>query len=213
VAAVRARIAEACRRAGRPPDEVRLVAATKTIPVEAIRRAASAGVDEFGENYVQELVVKRDAVPGVKWHFLGRLQRNKIGRVLAAADVVQTLEPGSAATRLVARAAERESPLACLVEVDFTGRRVGVQPERVTAFCEEVVTGPGVEVVGLMTVPPLDVEPRPYFARLRALRDRVSATVPGVRHLSMGMSADFEEAIAEGATMVRVGQAIFGPRP
>lgn len=186
---------------------------TKGVAPEAVRAAFEAGLAEFGENYVKELLAKREAAPSATWHFIGRLQRGTVHRVLAAADVVQTLEPGSAADRLARLAERRGEPVECLVEVDFTEGRVGVRPEAAEAFVERMAGRPGLRVRGLMTVPPLGEPPRPYFARLRELRDRLRERLPGIRELSMGMSADYEEAVEEGATMVRVGSAIFGPRP
>jgi pyridoxal phosphate enzyme (YggS family) len=212
LAAVRGRIAAACERAGRQPADVRLIGVTKRVPSEAVAAAARAGLTEFGENYVQELTAKRYAAPEAVWHFVGRLQRNKVRRVLQAADVIQTLEPGSATERLAALAEDRDGPADCLVEVDFTGGRVGVRPEEAGDFLQRLDRSPGIVVRGLMTVPPLGPEPRPWFRRLRELRDRLSQSFEGVSELSMGMSADLEAAVEEGATMVRVGTAIFGPR-
>jgi pyridoxal phosphate enzyme (YggS family) len=213
LAAVRQRIADACRRAGRLPEDVRLIGVTKSIPPEEVRRVAAAGLREFGENYVGDMEVKRAAAPDATWHFIGRLQRNKVRRILDLADVVQTLEPGRATERLGRVAAEQERMVRCMVEVDFTGSRVGVEPEQAEMFLARLRDVPSLDVVGLMAVPPLDRPPRPYFARLRELRDRLASAFPGLRELSMGMSADYEEAVEEGATMVRVGSAIFGPRP
>lgn len=210
---VRTRIERACRRAGRRPEEVRLVAVTKTVSSERVGAAAAAGIRDFGENYVNELVAKRGEAPGATWHFIGRLQRNKAARVLEAADVVQTLEPGAAGERLAALAARRERTVRCLVEVDFTASRVGVRPEEAQGFLDRVSELEGVDVCGLMTVPPLGEPARPYFVRLRELRDRLREGHPGLVELSMGMSGDYEEAVEEGATMVRVGTAIFGSRP
>ena len=213
LAEVRERIAASCRRAGRRPEDVRLIGVTKSVPPEEVRRVAAAGLREFGENYVGDFEAKRVAAPEATWHFIGRLQRNKVRKVLDLADVVQTLEPGRATERLGQIAEEEERTVPCMVEVDFTGSRVGARPDEAEAFLAGLHDLPRLEVVGLMTVPPLDQPPRPYFARLRELRDRLAAAFPGFRELSMGMSADYEEAVEEGATMVRVGSAIFGPRP
>ena len=210
---VRDRIARACRSAGRDEGDVRLIAVTKGVPVEVVAAAAEAGVSEFGENYVDELETKRDRAPSATWHFLGRLQSNKVSRILATADVIQTLEPGRGTERLATAAFDQGRPVACLVEVDFTGSRVGVLPDEAEKFVEQVAESPGLSVRGLMTVAPLGEDPRPWFARLRALRDRLAARFAEVRELSMGMSADLEAAVEEGATMVRVGTAIFGARP
>lgn len=209
---VRGRIAGACRRSGRDPEQVRLVAVVKDVEPEDVASATGAGLREFGENYVQRMETKRAAAPDATWHFIGKLQSNKVRKVVDSSDVVQTLEPGRAAERLGALAAERNRPLPCLVEVDFTGQRVGISPDAVPAFVEEVHGTEGLEVRGLMTIAPMDRDPRPTFAELRQLRDVLERRFEAVRELSMGMSADLEEAVEEGATMVRVGTAIFGPR-
>lgn len=211
LARVRGRIQAACERGGRSPQEVRLVAVTKGVDPRTVRLAATAGVEEFGENYVQDLERKREAAPGATWHFVGRLQRNKVRRVLDAADIVETLEPGRSTDRLVELAAERSTPVDCLIEVDFTGRRVGVSPEELDAFAE-ALSKPGVRPRGLMTVAPPGEDPRPWFRRLRELGDGLRDSFGDAVELSMGMSADLEDAVEEGATMVRVGTAIFGPR-
>jgi PLP dependent protein len=206
---VESRIAEACRRAGRDPAEVRLIGVTKGVPADAVRAAREAGLRDLGENYVQELELKRAAAPDATWHFIGRLQRNKVRDVLDHSAVVHTLEPGRAADRLARIAEETEEPVAALIEVDFTGARVGVVPEELAGFAEVVSGWKGIRLMGLMTVPPQGRDARPYFAKLRALRDGLG----GLPELSMGMSTDYEEAVEEGATMVRIGTAIFGPRP
>ena len=208
---VRARIDRACDRAGRDPQEVRLIGATKEVEPARVRAAFSAGLTEFGENYVQELEAKRTAAPEATWHFIGRVQRNKVRRVVEAADVLHTLEPGRAADRLAEMVVTGPEPPPCLIEVDFTGRRVGVVPDEVEPFAARMADG-GVRILGLMTVPPAEEPPGPWFVRLRELRDRLRARLPDAVELSMGMSADLEEAVEEGATMVRVGTAIFGPR-
>jgi PLP dependent protein len=212
VADVRGRIRAACRRAGRSADEVRLIGVTKKVPPELIGGAAEAGLTEFGENYVQDLAAKREAAPGATWHFIGRLQRNKVARVLELADVVQTLEPGAAGEKLVDLSDRGSRNVTCLVEVDFTGRRVGVAPDEAEAFIDGLSTHRGVECRGLMTVAPLGEDPRPSFRALRELRDGLVDRHPDCTELSMGMSEDLEAAVEEGATMVRVGSAIFGPR-
>jgi PLP dependent protein len=210
LARVRERIAAACARSGRPIDHVRLVGVAKGFPAEVVAAAVRAGLEDVGENYVHELTDKRRATPGARWHFVGRLQRNKVARILELADVVHTLEPGRATDRL-AEAIAHGADLQCLVEVDFTGGRVGVPPSETEAFVTNLVER-GVPVRGLMTVPPQGPDPRPWFGELRGLRDRVAGRYEHVRELSMGMSADLEAAVEEGATMVRVGTAIFGPR-
>jgi pyridoxal phosphate enzyme (YggS family) len=210
---VRERIASACGRAGRRREEVRLIGVTKHVSPESIRKAAAVGVTEFGENYVQDLAGKRQAAPEAIWHYVGRLQRNKAARILSLVEWVQTIEPGSASERLATLADERGRPISCLVEVDFAGSRVGVSPDAATAFVERIQELPGLDCHGLMTVAPLGEDPRRSFSALRELRERLRDRVPTLVELSMGMSNDLEAAIEEGATMVRVGSAIFGPRP
>lgn len=213
IAEVRTRIDAACARAGRRPEEVRLIGVTKKVPPEMVRRAAEAGLTEFGENYVQELAQKRKAAPDATWHFIGRLQGNKVQKVLDTADLVQTVEPGRAADRLATLAAEGGRSTPCLVEIDFSGSRVGASPGEAETFVERLQALPGIDCRGLMTVAPLGEDPRRSFGALRELRDRLLDRFPGVIELSMGMSEDLEAAVEEGATMVRVGSAIFGPRP
>lgn len=213
IAEVRTRIDAASARAGRRPEEVRLIGVTKKVPPEMVRRAAEAGLTEFGENYVQELAQKRKAAPDATWHFIGRLQGNKVQKVLDTADLVQTVEPGRAADRLATLAAEGGRSTPCLVEIDFSGSRVGASPGEAETFVERLQALPGIDCRGLMTVAPLGEDPRRSFGALRELRDRLLDRFPGVIELSMGMSEDLEAAVEEGATMVRVGTAIFGPRP
>jgi pyridoxal phosphate enzyme (YggS family) len=209
---VRKRVEDASARAGRRLEEIRLIGVTKGVPPRSVRAAWEAGLADFGENYAKDLAEKRDAAPQGVWHFIGRLQRNKVPRILDVADMVHSLEPGRAVRRLAEVARER-GPIDCLVEVDFTGVRVGVSPDDVAPFLDDLGRESGLRVRGLMTIPPLDQEPRPFFARLRELRERLRSAHEGLRELSMGMSADYEEAVEEGATMVRIGTAIFGSRP
>jgi pyridoxal phosphate enzyme (YggS family) len=213
IAGVRDRVQGAARRSGRLAEEVRLIAVTKEVSEDVVSAAARAGLEEFGENYVRDLVSKRAAAPGATWHFVGRLQRNKVHHVLEAADVVQTLEPGAASDRLARLASDRlHEPLDCLVEVDFTGRRVGIGPDEAVAFAERIAESGSLRVRGLMTVAPPQGDPRRAFSAMRALRDRLRERLEEAVELSMGMSTDLEAAVEEGATMVRVGTAIFGPR-
>jgi len=216
LARVREGIARACDRSGRDPAAVRLVAASKAVPADAVRWAHEGGVEDFGENYVRELEAKSDAVVGPRWHFIGTLQSHTAHRVADLADVVQTLSPGNAVGRLARRAAQRGRRMPALIEVDFTGERTGVAPEGCMAFADEVSATEGLELRGLMTLPPLPKAPedtRPYFIRLRELLAKVKANHPQAVELSMGMSMDYEVAVEEGATMVRVGTALFGERP
>jgi PLP dependent protein len=212
---VRRGIASACDRAGRDEGDVRLVAATKTVPPEAIGWARDAGVSDFGENYVKELRAKHDAIPEVRWHYIGTLQTNTAHHVAALADVVETVTGGHAAERLARRASASGRTIDALIEVDLTGERTGVTPERTEAAADRIASLEGLRLVGLMTIPPIGEraeDARPYHVRLRELRDRVRERHPEVLELSMGMSLDYQVAVEEGATMVRVGTALFGPR-
>ncbi len=216
---VQARIGEAARRAGRAAGEVRLLAVSKGQPSEAIRAAHAAGQREFGENYVQELTRKAGELAdldGVVWHAIGRLQRNKARDVARVARWVHTIDRAEIARELDRRAPP-ETTLVVLVEVNVGGeaQKGGCAPGELGALLDELARCARLRVAGLMTVPPEAEDPegaRRFFAELRALRDRHggAAVLP---ELSMGMSHDFEVAIAEGATIVRVGTAIFGPRP
>jgi PLP dependent protein len=215
-ARIRDRLAAACRRVGRDPNGVRVVAAGKTVPPEGLRAARAAGIEEFGENYVQELRDKRDALDGVRWHYIGTLQSRTAPRVAELADVVQTLVPGRATDRLARRASKRGAPLDVMIEVDLAGRGSGVEPDRCEGFADDVGAMDGLHLVGLMTLPPVTPtaeEARPYFSRLRSLRDRVASSHSQAVDLSMGMSLDYEVAAEEGATIVRIGTALFGARP
>ena len=209
LASIREQIAAACERSGRDPGEVRIVAAAKTVEPPAIERARDAGVREVGENYVQELRAKRGRVDGVVWHFIGTLQSH------SAHQVVETVTPGRAMDRLGRRAAGSGRSIPVLIEVDFTGERTGVAPDALDAAADEVAQTEGVDLVGLMTLPPMPSvaeDSRPFFRRLRELRDGVAAHHPEARELSMGMSLDYPVAVEEGATMVRIGTALFGAR-
>jgi pyridoxal phosphate enzyme (YggS family) len=214
LALVRARIAAACHRTGRDPETVVLIGATKEVPVPILVAARAAGLEHFGENRAKDLEAKAEAVPAT-WHYLGKLQTGTARKVADHADVVHSAEPGGGLEALARRAASAGRSIACLAQVDFTGRRQGVAPEALERFLAAVAGMDGLRVVGLMTVPPPTPRPegaRPYFARLRDLLDSFLGRWPGLRELSMGMSADFEIAVEEGATMVRVGTALFGDR-
>ena len=216
LAAAHAAIKAACSRSGRAPEDVLLVAVSKTMPVELVRTAAAAGQRDFGENYVQELRDKAAAEPGLRWHFVGKLQRGTVRHVADLADVVHSAEPGEAVEVLGHRAESHGRRTDVLAQVDFTGRRQGVDPAELEAFLETLHGLAGLRPVGLMTLPPWsdDAEAtRPYFARLRGLRDRFHDRWPALTELSMGMSGDYEVAVEEGATMIRLGTALFGERP
>ena len=208
-------ITDACARSGRDPSSVTLVAAAKTVPPEVVGWVAEAGVEAVGHNYVQELRSMRDLVPDVRWHFIGTLQASSAHHVAALADVVETVAGEKATTRLARRAHEAGRAVDALIEVDLTGQRSGVTPEELPAFADLVARLEGVRLRGLMTLPPVPERPedgRPWFVRLRELRDELAGTLPQVVELSMGMSLDYAVAVEEGATMVRIGTALFGPR-
>ena len=212
---IRSEIETACDRAGRRSSEVLLVAAAKAVPTEAVAWVVEAGVTAVGENYVSELRAMRERVSGARWHFIGTLQTHTAHHVAALADVVETLSGERATERLARRSAEGARTLEGLIEVDFTGVRSGVSPERVPAFVDRVSDLEGVRLTGLMTVPPVSSalgDARRWFVRLRELRDRIRERHPQVLELSMGMSLDYPVAVEEGATMVRIGTALFGPR-
>jgi PLP dependent protein len=216
LAAVRARIAAAARLAGRMPEEVTLVGVSKTVPLERVVAMAEAGLEDLGENHAVEMHRKAEALPNVRWHFLGKLQRGTARHVADVAAVVHSAEPGGALDALARRAESGGRTLEVLAQVDFTGQRQGVDPADLVAFVELLHGMAGLRPVGLMTLPPLTATPeeaRPYFARLRALRDDLSERRADMVELSMGMSGDYEVAVEEGATMVRVGTALFGRRP
>jgi len=217
LAAVRARMAAAARRSGRDPAAVTLVLASKTQPPDAIRAAYSAGARDFGENYVQEASSKRDSLAGlagIRWHLIGHLQTNKAKSAAAIFDVIHSL--GSARLALALYRARPEPPMRALIEVNLGGEatKTGVAPDAVAPLID--AARGKVQIVGLMTIPPPAPDPqasRPYFARLREIRDRLAApTGLALSELSMGMTDDFEIAIEEGATIVRVGRAVFGER-
>ena len=212
---IREGIGKAAKASGRDVGAVRLVAIGKTVPVEAISWVVEAGVRDVGENYVKELAEKREQLGGATWHYVGSLQSHTAHLVAEVSDVVHTLAPGRATERLSRRAEGEGRRIPSLIQVDFTGARNGASPEELPGLADEVEGLPGLELSGLMTLPPMPEGPedtRPYFSRLRELRDGLADTHPGLRELSMGMSLDFLAAIEEGATMVRVGTALFGAR-
>ena len=216
VARIRDGIARACERADRDPAGVRIVAAAKTFGPQAVAEVRDAGVRDVGENYVRELRAKRAAVEGVVWHFIGTLQSGSAHHVAELADLVHTVTAGRATERLARRAASAGRTIPVLIEVDFAGRGTGVLEAEVPEAAEVVAGLAGLELVGLMTLPPLPSDPeesRPFFVRLGELLRAVSDGRPQMRELSMGMSLDYQVAVEEGATMVRVGSALFGARP
>jgi pyridoxal phosphate enzyme (YggS family) len=219
---VRARIDAAARSAGRDPSSVRLVAVSKTFPIEAVREAYQAGQRDFGENRVQEALQKIDQSTdlSIRWHLIGHLQTNKARKAGPAFAMIQSVDTVELLERLDRAAAEAGAAPELLIQVDLGGEATkhGASPAEVPRLFEAAAACRAARVVGLMTLPPVPDTPddaRPWFRRLRDLRDGWrSAGVPAgmLRELSMGMSGDFEVAIQEGATLVRVGTAIFGSR-
>jgi PLP dependent protein len=221
VAAVRERIARAAERAARSPADVTLVAVSKTHPPEAVREAFAAGVRDFGENRVQEAEPKiggTSDLAGARWHLVGHLQSNKARRAATLFDVVQSLDSVVLGERLARAGVERGRAVRVLVQVDLAGEetKFGLPEAELLATLEALRGREGIRVEGLMVLPPFLDDPdavRPFFRRLRALGERAAAAgLLAGRELSMGMSHDLEAAVEEGATIVRVGTAIFGER-
>jgi pyridoxal phosphate enzyme (YggS family) len=220
--AVQERIAKAAARVGRDPAAVTLVAVTKTMPVERIREAIDAGHRVFGENRVQEAQAKVPELDSAaRWHLIGHLQRNKVKFVCDLFQMIESVDSLSLAQELSARAARQDVVMPILIQVNIGDEttKSGVEVPEALALVQQIAGLPHVAVKGLMCVPPaVDIaeHARPYFVQLRTLAEQIAgARLPNVAmtELSMGMSHDFEVAIEEGATMVRVGSAIFGARP
>ncbi|MBN2712995.1 MAG: YggS family pyridoxal phosphate-dependent enzyme [Planctomycetes bacterium] len=212
-----ARIAAACERSGRNPEDVTLVAVTKTVGIEEVRALYELGVRDFGENRAEVALSKTDEITeaDINWHFIGHLQRNKAKKVLDGYRIIHSLESLKLAEIISAQAVENNFTASVFIEVNVAGEvsKYGIAPDKLENMAGAVLALTGLEVRGLMTMAPFSDNPedaRPYFRRLREMRDRLSASLgkelPG---LSMGMSGDFEVAIEEGATLVRVGTALF----
>jgi hypothetical protein len=210
LAAVEARIAAACARAGRERSAVRLVAVAKTVEAARCREAVAAGQRALGENYAQELRDKAREVPGAEWHFIGALQRNKVKYVVGTAALIHTLDSPALLDEIARQADKRGLSQRCLVEVALAGeaQKAGLPEAELPALLAAAAGRPSVRIEGLMCIPPAEGDPRPYFRRLDAL-----CRAHDLPERSMGMSADFELAIEAGATLVRVGTALFGARP
>jgi PLP dependent protein len=216
---IRRRIAAACARVGRDAASVTLLAVSKTHPPETIRAAVEAGQLLFGENKIQEAKAKIPLCPGkARWQFIGHLQSNKARDAVHLFEMIQGVDSLSIATEISKRAEQAAKPMPILLEVNVAGEgsKFGYQPEQLLAELNALNALPKIEIHGLMAIPPFTPVPekaRPYFQRLRELKGKcekiLGAPLP---HLSMGMSADFEVAIEEGATMVRIGTALFGER-
>lgn len=212
VAAVRSRIAAACARVGRSADEVTLIAVTKVFPAPAVEEAIAAGVTDIGENRVQEAREKKPEVAGsARWHLIGHLQSNKAKDAVRLFDVIQTVDSAALAEKIARAAdgAQKRQDVLLQVNIGDESQKSGAARSEVESLARVLTAMPSLHLRGLMAIPPVGTaeEVRTYFRDLRVLRDAV-----GVEHLSMGMSEDFETAVEEGATLVRVGRAIFGSR-
>lgn len=219
---VKKRIEEAALRVGRQPEDIELVAVSKRVPAEKVTQALELGLDTFGENYAQELrdkkqIVEETSGKKANWHFIGSLQKNKVKYVVGNVELIHSLDSLSVSEEINKKAGKLGERQAVLIEVNTGGEdsKGGIEPDKVRAFLKEIEKLANIRIKGLMTMPPYFDDPemaRPYFRELRELRDKLSPDHAELTELSMGMSGDFEVAIEEGATLVRVGTSIFGPR-
>lgn len=218
-AAILARVAAACERAGRRPDEVTVIGVTKTKPASAVRAASQAGITDVGENYVQEIIAKHDELGDIaRWHFIGHLQRNKVRAIAPFVTMIHGVDSERLGAEIDRQASLLGRRIPVLVQVNTSGEesKFGVPPEEAPALARALARMPHVELAGMMTIAAfLDDQElvRPMFRLLRELREAISHDLAlPLPHLSMGMTADFEAAIEEGATLVRIGTALFGER-
>jgi hypothetical protein len=216
---IQKRMAAACGRAGRDPNSITLLAVTKTQPPEVVSAAAKLGLILFGENKVQEAKAKIPLCPGnLRWHMIGHLQSNKCRDAVELFKMIQSVDSLSLAQEINKRAEQAARTMPVLMEVNVAGEasKFGYRPEQLLVELKELNALPRIEIHGLMTVPPWSAEAektRPHFRRLRELKTQCEQILGAtLSHLSMGMSGDFEIAIEEGATMVRIGTELFGPR-
>jgi pyridoxal phosphate enzyme (YggS family) len=216
---VRERVEHAAAAARRDPGEIKLICATKQVTIERIQEAIAAGAMIFGENYVQEARAKIEGIgkSGIQWHFIGHLQSNKAAYAVRLFDLIHSVDSALLARELDRRGAAAGRVVDCLIEVNLAGEqsKFGIGRERVAELAHEMAALRNISLKGLMTMPPYADDPeaaRPYFIALRKLREEIEADGIPLPELSMGMSMDFETAVEEGATMVRIGRAIFGER-
>jgi pyridoxal phosphate enzyme (YggS family) len=216
---VRERINRACLRAGRRPEEILLIAVTKTVSTERIQGALSEGLTHFGENYIQEAQRKIEALGQGTWHFIGHLQKNKAKFAVRLFSMIETLDTPALGEELNRQALKSGRTLEFLIQVNEAGEETksGLSPEQVPALLSEIPNWGALRFRGLMTMPPYDPDPeksRPWYRSLFRWRQKWQSQFPALdfKHLSMGMSHDFEVAIEEGATIIRVGTALFGTR-
>jgi PLP dependent protein len=222
LAAIRRRIEAACERAGRDPSRIQLVGVTKTVPVERIREGVEAGISILGENYIQEARRKRETLADLKvaWHFIGHLQTNKARIAVECCDCIETLDRENLARELNQKGekAGRRIPVLIQVNIGSEPTKSGIAPEDLFSFFKLACTFEWLNIRGLMALPPFFDQPeraRPYFRQMSELLDEVRQKAPlpeNLTELSMGMSGDFEVAIEEGATLIRIGTALFGQR-
>ncbi|WP_210481664.1 YggS family pyridoxal phosphate-dependent enzyme [Naasia sp. SYSU D00948] len=211
LAAVRSRIAEAAVRSGRPASAITTIVVTKFQPIELVRELRELGVRDFGENRHQEAREKAALLPDVRWHFVGQLQGKKARQVRAYASVIHSVDR----LPLVQALDLPGDPVDVFLQINLTDdpERGGAAPNDAPALAEAIAAAPGLSLLGVMAVAPLGEEPRRAFSRLRGIADTVRAVSPDATAISAGMSGDFEDAIAEGATHLRIGTAITGSRP
>ena len=218
---VRERIAAACKAVGRDPEEITLTVVTKFFPASDVRLLAELGVRDLGENRHQEAAAKAAecADLGLRWHFIGHLQSNKAAAVARYAEVVESVDRASLVGRLSRGAHEADRVVDCLLQVDLDrdaaahAGRSGVAPADAVPLAERVVAADGLRLCGVMAVAPLGADPAPAFASLMRVAEKVRTVEPAATWVSAGMSGDLEAAVAAGATHVRIGSAILGPRP
>ena len=219
---IRQRIAKRCEAVGRSPSEITLLAVSKTFPSECIAEAIRCGVLDVGENYVQELLQKKSALNDdrIRWHFIGHLQSNKVKYIIDWISLVQAVDTTALAREINNRAERSKRIVDILLEVNTTGEqsKFGLRPEHTVDFVKQLANLENIKISGLMTIGPFLSDPegsRPMFRQLRQLKDEIATLNQqnvSMKHLSMGMSGDFEVAIDEGATILRLGTAIFGSR-
>ena len=221
LAVVRERISQATQKSGREPDSARLITVSKQISVDRIEEARAAGAVVFGENKIQEAIPKIEQMgaEGIFWHFIGHLQKNKIKFLDERFDLIHSVDSFELAEKIAKHYHSETQVQRILLQVNVSGEaaKFGMEPKELEKQMAEFFQLQGIQVEGLMTIPPFDSDPensRRYFSRLRELREQYEKQneLP-LNELSMGMSNDFEVAVEEGATLVRVGTAIFGPRP
>lgn len=222
IARIQERIATACARCGRDPAEITLVSVSKTFPASLVREVVASGISNVGENYVQELLQKQEELHDlpIKWHFIGHLQKNKVRQIIDRVELIHSVDSEPLAREINRRAEAIGKIVEVLMEVNTTAERskFGVLPEETVGLIRSCQSFASISIAGLMTIGPFLPDPegsRPMFRTLRRLSDTIRGlqqTNVSMRHLSMGMTGDFEVAIEEGATIIRVGTAMFGRR-